>query len=270
MYFWKIVAKNGSGSTSSATWSFTTQTASSTITSPTAGTQLPLASVTFSWNPVTGADQYWLDVGSQVAVGDYFGQATTGTSFQVTTLPCDGRTVYVQLWTHMAGAWMSPVRSTYTAATGCAVLTAPADNTTFTSSLQAFSWAAVSGADQYWLDVGNSRRKGDIFASATTGTSFTVTSIPCDGRAIYVQLWTHKSGAWENPGEYSYNATTSACGIGTPAPGSTLSSPSQMFSWATVAGADQYWLERRQSSGPGRLLRRRDPGNFVHCEFDAV
>jgi hypothetical protein len=253
MYHWQIVAKNSTGTASSATWSFTTAAQSSgnaTMASPTPGTQLPSTAVTFSWAAVTGADQYWVDVGSRMAVGDYFAQATTSTSLPVSSAPCDGRTVFVQLFTHIQGAWQTPNQYTYTAATGCAALSAPAANSTFAGTSQVFSWAAVSGADQYWLDVGNGPRRGDIFGAATTGTSDSVTGIPCDGRLIYVQLWTHKSGVWQNPGEYLYTAAPTCGGGGggggggsSPAPGSTLTSPSQTFSWSAVTGADQYWLD---------------------------
>ncbi len=263
-YYWKIVAKNTAGSTSSAVWSFTTQSSTpGGVVSPAAGTQLPVASATFSWNPVAGADQYWLDVGSQLGVGDYFGQATTGTSIQVTTLPCDGRTVYVQLWTHLSGAWQTPVRSTYSAAGGCAALTAPANNTTFFSTTEVFSWPAASGADQYWLDVGNSLREGDIFGGSTTGTAITVQGIPCDGRKIYVQLWTHLNGVWKNPGEYSYTAVTSSCGVTSPAEGSTLTSPAQVFSWGAVSGSDEYWLDVGSQVGSGNYFGEAITGTSI-------
>jgi serine protease len=250
------VARNTTGTASSATWSFTTaaQTGSgtATISSPTPSTQLPMNSVTFSWGPITGADQYWLDVGSRVSVGDYFGQATTSTSLMVSSLPCDGRTVFVQLFTHIQGAWQTPMQYTYTASTGCAALTTPAANATLSGSSQTFSWVAISGADQYWLDVGNALREGDIHGAATTATSVTVTGIPCDGRNIFGQLWTHEGGVWQNPGEYLFKAASSCSAGGggggggtgpSPAPGSTLTSPSQVFSWSAVSGADEYWLD---------------------------
>lgn len=198
---------------------------------------------TFSWAPTAGADQYWLDVGSVVAVGDYYASATTGTSIAVTTLPCDGRPVYVQVWVHINGAWQPPTRSTYTAAAGCAALSAPVDGAFFSGTTVTFSWTAQAGADQYWLDVGNSIAQGDIFASATTGTSFSVADIPCDGRVIFVQLWTHSGGAWKNPGRYMFTAWGVCGGITTPVLHSTLSGGTVTFDWTAGTGVGAYWLD---------------------------
>ena len=89
------------------------------ITSPTPGTTLSATSVTFAWSAAFGADQYWLDVGNSVGQGDLWGGALTGTSRLVSGLPCDGRTLYAQLYTHRNGVWLTPQRYTYTAKTTC-------------------------------------------------------------------------------------------------------------------------------------------------------
>jgi len=224
------------------------------ITSPTAGSVLASPSQAFTWNPVSGADQYWLDVGTQVGVGDYYGAATTQTSVTVSSMPCDGRTLYVQWWVHINGNWQAPVRTTYTAASGCAALTSPVDGTVFTGFSQTFSWAAKAGADQYWLDVGNAQAVGDIFGGATTSLSVAVNNLPCDGRIIYVQLWTHISGAWKNPGRYRDTATNVCGALTTPAPGSTLSGSTVTFSWTAGAGVTAYWLDVGTVVGQGNIF----------------
>ena len=58
-------------------------------------------------------------------------------------------------------------------AAGCAALTTPSGST-LTGTTANFSWPAVAGADQYWLAVGNATGLGDIFASATSGTSLPI------------------------------------------------------------------------------------------------
>src|ERR1039457_6884903 len=85
------------------------------LLAPTPGSTLSSSSVSFSWNPAVGADQYWLDVGNSVGVGDLWAGALTATSQVVSGLPCDGRTLFAQLYTHHNGAWFSPRRYTYTA-----------------------------------------------------------------------------------------------------------------------------------------------------------
>jgi hypothetical protein len=223
----------------------------SVVTGPTV---LPGTSYTFGWSATAGADQYWLDVGSFVGVGDYYAAATTGTSIAVTTLPCDGRPVFVQVWVHIGGAWQPPARSTYTAASGCAALSAPADGSTFSSATVSFSWTAIAGADQYWLDVGNSIAHGDIFGGATTSASLTVTNIPCDGRTIFGQLWTHSGGAWKNPGRYEFVASSPCGRIATPVPNSTLSGSTVTLSWSSGTGVTAYWLDVGTAIGHGNIF----------------
>jgi hypothetical protein len=205
------------------------------------------ASATFNWTTVAGADQYWLDVGSTLAHGDLAAVATANTSASVTGIPCDGRTIYVQLFTHTNGAWLTPQRYTYTACTATvAQITSPAPQTTLSTSAT-FNWSTAAGADQYWLDVGSTLAHGDLFATAVAATSQVVTGLPCDGRTLYVQLFTHSGGAWLTPQRYTYTAPT-GCGATialmiSPTPQTTLSTNSATFTWNAVTNADQYWLD---------------------------
>jgi hypothetical protein len=171
----------------------------------------------------------------------------------VSGLPCDGRTIYVQLYTHRGGAWLSPQRYTYTAPNCIAQIASPTPGTTLSATSVTFSWSAAAGADQYWLDVGNSLGVGDISAGALTATSQVVSGLPCDGRTIYVQLYTHRGGAWLPPQRYTYTAYNCFAQITSPTPGTTLSATSVTFSWSAASGADQYWLDVGNSVGQGDL-----------------
>jgi uncharacterized membrane protein len=233
------------------------------ITSPVPGSVLAAGSVTFSWTAAAGADQYWLDVGNTVGQGDISAGATTATSKAIANLPCDGRTLYVQLWTHLNGAWLTPQRSTFTAAScALAAIAAPAPNTALAAGNVNFTWSAASGADQYWLDVGGTIRQGDYFAGATSGTSMTATGMPCDGRAVYVQLFTHIQGAWQTPQRYTYTAASGCAALLAPA-GSTLAGTSVNFTWSPVAGADQYWLSVGTGVGVGDIFAATTAGTSI-------
>ncbi len=86
------------------------------ILTPAPGSTLPGSTVTFTWNSAAGAAAYWLDVGSELGVGNYFGAGVgLSTSRTVTNLPLDGSTVYVRLWTKNGGYWFNG-DYTYTAA----------------------------------------------------------------------------------------------------------------------------------------------------------
>lgn len=94
---------------------------------PPPGSVLTGTTVKFCWPAVAGASQYELDVSdkiSQFGDGDIFGikngNVTSGTFLEVPNIPCDGRTIYVQLATYMNGQWQRPGRYTYTA---CKMLT---------------------------------------------------------------------------------------------------------------------------------------------------
>lgn len=83
------------------------------LATPTPGSTLTAASVTFTWSAGTGATNYWLDVGNTPGSGDISGGATTGTSRTVGNIPRDGRTIYVRLWTFINGAWQAPFDYTF-------------------------------------------------------------------------------------------------------------------------------------------------------------
>jgi hypothetical protein len=230
------------------------------IVSPAPGSTLAGDTVTFTWTAISGADNYWLDVGNSIAQGDLSAGATNATSRTVTGLPCNGRTLHVQLWTHLNGAWQTPQRYAYTAASSCgsavAQITSPTPGSTLDSDTATFTWTAISGADNYWLDVGNTVTLGDLSAGPTTATSRLVTGLPCNGRTLHVQLWTHLNGAWQTPQRYTYTASSS-CGtvarITSPPPGSALTGTSATFTWTAIPGADNYWLDVGNSVAQGDL-----------------
>ena len=242
------VTVSGGGSATATTADSTVILAGTAeIMAPAPGSTLAGTSTTFSWSIAAGADQYWLDVGNRVAVGDIWAGAVTGSSQLVAGIPCDGRIVYAQLYTHRGGAWLSPQRYVYTAPSGCtsAQVTAPTPGSVLAATSTTFTWSAATGADQYWLDVGNSIAVGDISAGAFTTTSALVNGIPCDGRTIHVQLYTHRSGVWLSPLRYTYSAPSgcASAGMASPTPGTVLTATTVTFAWNAASGADQYWVD---------------------------
>jgi len=76
------------------------------FTTPAPGATLAGASATFGWTAGAGVTEYWLYVGSAAGGSDLY-TASTGTNVAaaVNNLPTDGRTLYVRLWSKVAGAW---------------------------------------------------------------------------------------------------------------------------------------------------------------------
>ncbi|MCP4105944.1 MAG: hypothetical protein GY749_10470 [Desulfobacteraceae bacterium] len=76
------------------------------IQSPTPGSTLGSASVTFTWND-SGASKYWLWVGTSAEGHDiYSGDQGTNTSKIVSDLPDNGETLYIRLWSVVDGYWL--------------------------------------------------------------------------------------------------------------------------------------------------------------------
>ena len=226
-----------------------------TIVSPAAGSTFSGTSATFAWTTVPGADNYWLDVGSTAGQGDISAGATTTVSKTVSGLPCDGRTIHVQLWTHVGGAWQSPQRSTYVACkiVGLAQITSPPAGSTLPGSTVTFSWTAASGASGYWLDVGTVQGQGNISgAYMELATTATLSAMPTNGGTIYVRLWTRRSGVWEYV-DYTYTAASVAM-ITAPTPGLDLTGGTVTFAWGAVSGATAYWLDVGTVQGQGNIF----------------
>ena len=75
--------------------------------SPANRATLPGSTVTFLWSAGVGVSEYWLYL-SKVAVGGkeiYSSALGSNTSMTFTTLPIDGSTLYVRLWSQMGAAW---------------------------------------------------------------------------------------------------------------------------------------------------------------------
>lgn len=89
---------------------------------------------------------------------------------------------------------------------GPGVMISPALGSTLTSSSVTFTWSAGS-ATSYFLFVGSSLHKADIYNSSTVTThSITVNKIPTDGRTIYVTLGSLVNGSWVSK-DYTYKAS---------------------------------------------------------------
>jgi hypothetical protein len=76
--------------------------------SPTPGSTLGSTAVTFAWND-TGADEYWLAVGTNGAGSGNLRTATVGTSLSATlgNLPHAGETVHARLSSRFGSNWLS-------------------------------------------------------------------------------------------------------------------------------------------------------------------
>jgi hypothetical protein len=202
-------------------------------------------------------------------------------SASVTGLPTDGRPLYVRLWYLRSGAWLS-LDYTLTAATVAAgggtggggttnpypQLTSPAPASALAGTSQVFQWTAAASTTQYWLTIGNTAGARDV-ADIDSGANLwaTVSSLPSDGRTLYVRLWFLRLGSWTyvdstvtamssagTGGTGSGGGTTAAPQMLSPAPGSVLPGATVTFQWTASLLTTQYWLTMGTLPGLRDLL----------------
>jgi hypothetical protein len=223
--------------------------ATAQLVTPAPASTLTASRVSFQWTGGRGVSQYYLWVGNTVGGNDLFNQDQgTNLTTTVASLPVDGRTVFVRLWSLVGGTWSSR-DYTYTAVTSGAAraqLMSPAPGSTLSASTVPFQWTGGTGVSQYFLWVGSTDGSNDLVSrDAGTGLSATVTGLPADGRTLFVRLWSLVGGTWQSY-SYTYAARpTSAPGLAemtTPAPGSTLPASTVAFQWTGGTGVSQYYL----------------------------
>lgn len=179
--------------------------------SPTPGSTLTGSTETFTWTAGAGATSYWLDVGKTAGGNQYFQSGSLGNvqSVTVNSLPTDGSTVYVTLYSLIGGTW-SPNAYTYTAynATGTlAAMQTPTPGSTLSGNEATFTWSSDPSATGYWLDIGSSAGGNQYYQSGNLGTalSTTVNSLPANGSTIYVTLYSLVGGQWMS-NAYTYTS----------------------------------------------------------------
>jgi hypothetical protein len=217
------------------------------IVSPPAGTQLPGATVTFTWTTNGAAVTEWrLLIGNTAGASDIYDSlplAAQTLSTTVTGLPLDERQLFARLSYVIDGA--TSVRDfTYTAGRPSPEITSPGPDTVLDDSDVLFEWTTNGLAVTEWrLIVGNSEGANDLHDSgllpATTLTRM-VTGLPVDGRDLFAQLQFMIDGVWESK-DFQYRAFTAAPEIEAPTPGSVLSGPDVTFTWTSNGVAVSIW-----------------------------
>ncbi len=236
--------------------------------SPASGTRLSTSTVTFSWNSVTGAQDYWIDVGTAPRQGNIVSGYTGGaTSKTVNLTPyLTGATIYIQLYSQFSAvtlvAGTGSLFEFATASTGVnPQLISPALGTILSTSSVTFTWNAVTGAQDYWVDVGTSPRSGNIQGGFTSGAPSITVNLTgyLTGGTIYIQLYSKFPGINPVPGTGSlFQFATTAPIVAnpqliSPVSGTVLSTSSVTFTWSAVTGAQDYWVDVGTSPRSGNI-----------------
>jgi len=227
---------------------------------PTPESTLTGSSVTFTWSAGSGVSAYWLDIGNVAGGNQYYQSgAITAQMVTVNSLPTDGSTVYVTLYSQINGAWVNNPY-TYTAfnpLSGAAVMQTPTPGSTLTGSSVTFTWSAGSGPTAYWLDMGTSPGGNQYYQSGPlTAQMATVNSLPTNGSLVYATLYSLIDGSWvSNSYTYTDFNPPSPAVMQTPTPGSTLTANATTFTWSAGSGATAYWLDLGTSAGGNNIYQ---------------
>jgi hypothetical protein len=157
-------------------------------------------SVPFSWCAVTGAQYYYLTIGTGGGGYDVVNSGNlpgTQTSFNTGMLPA-GRTLYARVWAYVNGAWRTQDISFTTPAVAPGMFTYPVNGQTGVTAPHLFTWTASPQAQFYYLTVGTTGAGYDVVNSGnlpSTQTSYNVTSLPAH-RTLYARLYSYINGNW--------------------------------------------------------------------------
>jgi 6-phosphogluconolactonase (cycloisomerase 2 family) len=222
------------------------------MVSPVPGSTLGSATVTFVWTAGSQATGYWLDVATTPGGTNLYSAAQSGLTATVSGIPANSQPIYVRLWTFVPApvGWVY-FDYTYTAVTPVlAQMITPVPGTTLAGSSATFTWTPGAGITRYFLDIGSKLGSKDVYSQDRgTNLSASVTTLPVDGRVLYVRLWSFISGkaGWAYV-DYQYTAANLIAGLVTPNPGQTIT-PTTTFTWTPGVGALQYWLSVGTTQG---------------------
>ena len=217
-----------------------------TMNTPTPGSTLPGSSVTFVWDPGSGASSYWLSVGTQAPGSSNIYDQGQGlnTSATVNNIPTDGAPLYVRLYSVINGVYQYN-DYTYTEAYVAvpAAMISPTPGSTLTSSTVTFQWNTGKLVSEYWLWIGTTAGSNNLYdQNQLLNTSVTVGGLPTDGAPLYVRLFSLIHGVMQY-NDYVYTEVLGAKAvINSPTPGTTLPGTNVTFTWSGGSHVSQYWL----------------------------
>lgn len=197
--------------------------------------------VSFTWNGITGAQVYYLYVGSAPGLKDIYDSGET-TRTTLTSRLAYGATYYVRLFTKINNSWHAAPDSSFTTIT-TSVLTSPANQAAGLQPSVLFSWSSVEGASAYYLYVGTTIGAKDIVdCGSVQGTQLTRV---LRGGTFYARIYTLINSHWYASADISFSVSTppTPSNLTSPTNGSMLFNTSPVtLNWTSVPNATAYYL----------------------------
>lgn len=262
-YYWRVKGINSAGSSSwSSVWSFTTVSgqiqppSQPTLISPMDKSTNQPTSIMFTWNAVTNADHYFIQVATDQTFSNMFytNYAVTGTSQQVNGLQ-NNTTYFWQVRAVNAGG-NSPWSSTWSFTTalqatlGTPTLSSPANGAANQSTTPTLIWNSVTNAANYHLQAAKDAAFNNKVFDDSTITSTSKQIGPLAYSTQYFWRVNAKNSTSISSWSSVWNFTTvtaqtipSAPVLTSPANGSADQPLNPVLSWNSVSNADKYRLQ---------------------------
>lgn len=159
----------------------------------------------FSWNQVTRATEYWVELSKTKGGRELYSRSTgTKTSVTISGIPQDGSKLFLRIWYYTPSTQWGYKDIEYVAGGDSAgglssVRTiTPMPGSTLFSETQLFSWNQVANATEYWVEFSRVKGGKELYnQSVGTRTSVTITNIPLSGPTFYMRIWYKVNGVWK-------------------------------------------------------------------------
>ena len=198
-FYWRVKAGNTAGwSSYSGAWSFINGTTvlpqAPTLLTPANEATVSGTSITFGWDKVSGATEYWLQMSTNSSFSSLITDKNLGDYTSATTgeLPNNWTTYYWRVkagniagWGNYSTIW-TVINAIVTVPQAPALLT-PSNNSIVKGTAVNFTWNSSGGATEYWIQTSTN----SIFTNLTTdqnmgnNTNATTNSLPNDGTTYY-------------------------------------------------------------------------------------
>ena len=216
-----------------------------TIVNPANGATNVDPGAPFTWNPVSGAQGYYVWVGTSKGTKNVYQSGALGTN--VTSVSPQGlqtnATYYLRLWTEINGCWCvnDSIDTTFTTGYGTAHLTNPANAATNADPYAPFTWNAVPTAQSYTLNIGTVAGGKNVFTSgAILNTSVNVPNLLAQ-TTYYATLMTQFSTGTLSAAS-SFTTGAGLAHLKVPIDGAVNVAPGSVFTWNSVSDAQVYDL----------------------------
>lgn len=231
----------------------------------------------YRWTTVTGAQGSYLVVGTSPFANNLYSSGPlppTQTTVNGPALPVD-QTLYATLLTEVGGTW-SYQSITFTAQPGLATFSSPRGGAVGVDETAPLSWAAVNGAQAYYVAVGVSPGGSDLLNSGILPPSQTsIAILPWRallkaGTKMYATLFTMVNGTFSRWQSVSYTVRAPYATMVRPSSGQSGVITPTRFSWTPVAGAQAFMLTVGITAYGSEFVAAQMPGTWTSYTIPAL